>query len=661
MLMSGIFLAAAALFGVTDLRGTVVDAMGAPVAGARVFVEAGLAAPLQEAAAGPDGAFYFEELGTGGTGVFAYAPGHAFGGIHLDIAVEEQLAPVTIRLGKPDTIEGKVVGGKDTPVAGAMVTRIALLGPEKVGIPLGKLKDMGFEVPTSTADGRLEIPNLPAGASVALKVTHPGFAVEAMDDVTVGARNLKIQLYLGVLVEGTVVSRSDAAPMASVPVVLRNAQPPHDSTLTQSGLDGRFSVRLKPGVYLYQSAASTLQSSGWSKLVLDGEAGTAHVRVPVGGVGTIRGEVKDARTGQPIAGARVSLSTNGNRAAVERTGPTGIYQFTAGAGENVVRLELAQGFQPPATGSAVKLSLKEGETVELPGMWLAPLPSYRVQAVDDAMNGLPGVLVRVLQPSQLGVRASGADGWLDLNVGSLPEGGAIIGLAESRDGKAGALFRLEAKDAEGARVQLLPLATVSGQITNSRGKPVAGAVVGGAFPGAGQETEPVQLWKTVSDTEGRFTWRGVLAGVPQVIVARVGTGELAQSAPFNLAPGETKTMEPLAVEGTARGESALGTPFAWEKLTLACGTAIAAGKPAIVVMADPAEALAVAEALANFLATVGGQATGAVVVARRPECPGTGAPIYLGKAPGTARTLVLDASGAVTLETFGLPPAFALE
>lgn len=654
-LVAGVFL------GVTDLSGTVVDAAGQPVPGARVFVEAGLAAPLQEATAGADGGFHFEELGIGDTGVFAYAPGHAFGGTHLDIAVEETLAPMTIRLGEADAVDVRVVGGKDTAIQGAHVTRVGLLGADKVGIPLSKLKEFGIEVPISGADGRVSIPNLPRGGNVALKITHPQFAVEGVPSVAVGEQNVKVQLYVGVLLEGDVVARGDGAPIANVPVIIRNAQPPHDTTLTNSDARGKFSVRLKPGVYLYQSAAAQLVSSGWTKLVLEGENPMARARVAVGGIGTIRGEVRDAKTSQPIPGARISLTTNGNRAAVERTGPTGVFLFSAGVGENVVRLEVAQGYLPPTGGSSVKLSVKEGETTELPGMWLAPLPRYKLQVVDDAMAGVPGALVHLLQPEQFGIKTSAADGWLDLNIGSLPEGGAIIGVVESPDGARGALFRLEEKDAGGAKVQLFPLASVSGTITNTRGKPLAGVVVGGAFPGAEKDAEPVLLWKTISGPDGAFRWPGVMAGVPQIVVARLGSGKVAQSAPFNLAPEENKTLGALEVEGSSREESLLGKTVTLSDLDHTCGPAMTPGTRTVVLYTT-ADAVAMStEGLAEMLRVAGREGVrGCVVSATRPACSNPSVPILMGKTDSAARTLVLDASGVVTLETFGLPPLFAL-
>lgn len=646
--------------GVSTLTGTVVDAAGAPIPNAQVFVEPGLAAPVQQTTAGADGAFRFEDLGTGDTGVFAYAPGHAFGGHHLNIAVEDNPPPLTIRLGEEDQITGRVIGGKDTAIEGAIVTRVAILGADKVAIPLSKLKDYGIPAPSSGKDGSFTVPNLPKGGSVALKFASAQFAAEALDNVAVGEKNLKVQLYLGVLVEGDVVAR-DGKPVANAPVFLRNAQPPHDTTISASDTRGRFSVRLKPGVYLYQGGGATIQSSGWTKLTLTGEQATTNLRVAVAGTGTIRGQVKDAKTSQPIAGARVALTTNGNRAAVDRTGPTGIYQFTAGAGENVVRLELAQGYQPPAGGSAVKLSLQEGQTVELPGMWLAPIPGYKVQVVDDAMNGVPGAVVRLLQPSQFGLYATGPDGWLELNVGSLPEGGAVIGLAESLDGTKGALFRLTTRDAAGAKVQLLPLARAEGQVNAGRGKALPGAIVSAAFPGTEKDAEPVLLWKTLSNASGAYSWPGVLAGVPQLVIARAVNDKSTASEPFNLAPQETKRLAALEISGARAADSALGKAIDLAALSHACGPALADAAKTVAVFCSADEAAMTAEALDQMLkrlATPGVQAC--VVAASPPDFANAPVPVLVGKAPSAATTFVLDAAHTVTLETFGLPPIFAL-
>jgi hypothetical protein len=64
------------------------------------------------------------------------------------------------------------------------------------------------------------------------------------------------------------------------------------------------------------------------------------------------------------------------------------------------------------------------------------------------------------------------------------------------------------------------------------------------------------LWRTLSDEDGRFSWRGVIPGVPQNCTARVGEGAGA-SALFNLEPGQAKDIGEIKLDASD-AESMLG-------------------------------------------------------------------------------------------------------
>jgi hypothetical protein len=71
----------------------------------------------------------------GVVGLVAHAEGYAFGGRTVTVAVAEARANTDIVLRRPVALGGKVVDPKGDPIAGARITRVVLLGTEKVGCP----------------------------------------------------------------------------------------------------------------------------------------------------------------------------------------------------------------------------------------------------------------------------------------------------------------------------------------------------------------------------------------------------------------------------------------------------------------------------------------------------------------------------------------------
>lgn len=652
------------LLGMTTITGQVTGQEERPVPAARVFAEPGIGGTLLETQASPEGRFTFKEVAPGEVGIFAIAPGFGFGGKHLNLAAGDEQVEVSIALYPAERISGRVSNSKGQPVAGARVTRIALLGPDKVGIPLAKLRSLGYPEPVTDDQGRFAIENLPAGETVALKVGHPDYAQEAVSNVATGARDVRITLYPGVLVFGEVVSRDGGLPVARTGVVIRNAQPPHDTAVAETDAAGSFVLRLKPGVYLYQAASVNYRSPGWERLTIPADVPDVRSRLVVAGTGYLRGVVKDAVSGAPIEGARLSILSSGMTAALIRTGPSGQFRVAVAEGENVVRLESAAGYYPPAAGTA-RASVKSGEEVELPGMWLKPLPKFRLQVVgENGQQPVAGAVVTLLRPAQFGWRVTDGGGWVEIAVGNLPPGRALVGRVEHPTKSLGALFALSLQDAQGARVQLMPWASVQGRVISDRDKGLEGALIGGVFPGEGTE-DALLLWQCVAGKDGAFVWDTVAPGLPQCCVARTGEDTVGESVPFNPQPGASCALGNVVIPNGVASESLLGKPLRWYDNRLICGNLTdkksLKSAPAWLVYCSDEEAPMVIEGLTVARAAVRlPDLTVAVVVDGTYACANAGLPILSGKAPAAATTYLLGAGGKVVLETFGMPPLRAL-
>ena len=654
-----VFTVSAVLAEAAGLSGHVLDPAGKPAGGARVFMEPGLAGALIETRATEDGVFRFEHAPLGGVGVFAIAEGCAFGGQHLDVAVGDPPPDITIRLAPADSVGGRICDPRGNPVPGARITRVGLLGATKVGIPLSKLAAVGFEEPVSSEDGRFTVSRLPQGDRVSLKISHPLYAQEALDEVPVGSQELRVDLSPGVLVRGVVRSRDQGLPVLSAEILVRSGSPPYDTAVTTTDASGEFALRLKPGLYLYQTASAAYRSLGWQKLAVTGGGVEQQVSLVVVGVGRVGGKVCDAQSGAPIPGARVLVEAEGNAVGIVRTGQAGEFELATSEGENVVRLEGVPGYRP-AELPGQRVQVVQGKRTDVPTFWLAPIPAYAVQVVDGAMQPVPGAVVQVLRPAQFGWHVADTNGYVAVRVGALPPDGMIVGLAEHPAEPLGALFALRPQDSSGAKVQLLPFGTVTGTVVTAKGRAVSGTVVGAVFAENLIE-DPLWLWRTVANKEGEFAWPAVVPHVAQRCVATDGHGASGESAPFDLEPAVSKDLGNVVVQEGADGDSAWGRPLKWYDCPLVSGVLPDGqerkNKLAWVVYCGPEEAAMVIEglAVARDILKVENLLFAVVVRGRYAGGPAPMA-VLSGKAPSAATTYLVDGHGKVVLETFGMPP-----
>lgn len=657
-----VFVMGSVLSGTGTVSGRVLNVEGSVVPAAQVWLEPSIGSALLSTRSEQDGTFRFAGLSPGLVGVFAVAEGCAFGGASVNVPAGEDVADVTIRLGAPDSIEGKVVDFRGKAVEGAHITRVAVLGETKVGIPLGKMESEGIEEPVTGKDGKFVISRLPKGARVALKVTHSDFAQEGVADVAVGAANVRVSLFPGVVVQGRVYAEDGQTPVANVVVVIKNARPPYDTSLALTDSSGAFVVRLKPGDYMYQAAASLQSSPGWRELLVSADQPEQRVALYVVGIGGIRGEVRDAVTGKPIAGAKLILYANGNRADVMRTGSAGVFEATTTEGQNEIALESVPGYMP-SDGRSLKVNVVEGEVSVLPTFWVAPIPACTVQIVDADMRPVPGTIVTVLRPAQLGWRVTDDEGKVELRFASLPAEGSVVAMAEHLTKPLGALFRVTPGADGPAVAQLVGLATVRGTVATAKGNALEGAVVGAFFADEATD-EGIPYWRTISRQGGVFEWQSALPA-PQVCVATGGAQTTGKSASFLPSADGVADVGAVVVANGLKTASLYGKTLRWRKGAQCCGPPLDAttlsSTPAVIIYCDPAAAATVIESTTEARRLLTGTVLFAVVVDGVPACANTDIPVFSGKAPGPATTYVVAADGTVALETFGLPPVRVLQ
>lgn len=640
------------------LTGRIVDNAGSPVSGARVFVEPGIESAVVEGRVEADGAYTVEGEYYGNIGVFAMAPGYGFSGVHLSGVDTAGPDEMKIVLNRAAVISGRVVNEKGAPVVNARLVSMAIVHPVKVGIPFFKLTGFGINPSATNEDGRFTLEGVSSDARVALKFEHASYAQEAVADVTAGTQDLKVTMYHGVTLKGRVTIRGTDTPVSGAIVTVRNAQPPHDTAFSGTDGAGVFRTMLKPGVYMVQAHGAGRISPGMQRVELHGELPEQQVFLSLSETGVIVGSIQDAKTGAPVVGARVLLESSGQAAGAVRTGRDGKFRLEAPEGINTLHFEAVDGYLPPDT-RAMQVTVPARNTLELPGLWLAPVPDYTLRVVEsDGETPVPGAFVSLLWPNQFGWQRGDGAGRLAIRFRSLPDDNRIIGMAEHPEKETGALFALDRAHAGDAVVALLPLASVSGRVVNEKGEALAGITVGGMYA---DDTSPeaLALWRCVTGADGRYSWPASPAGVPQRCVASSGKPGGDGGRDFNPAPGEHVDLGDMVLSGKANTAGVMDT---WKDMPFLCGPpAIINGSMGLAAFyCNAAEAPVYLDAVAamrNQLQPL--QVESVVVVSGFFDCDQDRVPVYRGQAEG-AVTRVFDRNGKLTLEAVGLPPVSAL-
>ena len=646
----------------SEISGRVIDASGRPIADARVFTEEGIDGPIQETRTDAQGQYRITDVAAGITGVFAIAPGHAWGGQSVTLAHNEVRGGVDLRLGAPDTLAGEVLSVDGRGIGGANIVGVLLQTATPVAVPLGKLAHFGFTVPTTDPQGRFSVPSLPRGELVALKITHPRYAQEGAMDLPVGGTTQRIGMTPGVLVTGIVYARGTQTPVGNMTIMVRKSTPPADTVVTRTNADGSFAVRLKPGAYDFLAAGGDMRSPSGRRMEVTGDTPSQKVELYVAGTGRIAGQVRNAETDQPVANARVQIDAYGVPSAIVRTGPTGEFDVSVATGENTLRFESAPGYAPPPN-PAYNINVTENETAKSPTFWVVPIPAYRVQAVDSAGNPVAGAAVRVLRPHQFGWRLTNNTGAADLTLASMPPDGIVVGTIE--DGARGGIFVIPRTAGTTAKVVLEPLGRVTGRVTNEKGKAIAGAMVDVLLADARLPERPT-VGRLTTDSKGDFSWPWATPGAPLQFAARAPMPNSAETTrgitpTVQITAGETARLQPLQLAGAGDASSVLGQSWKWGDYPALCGALPANVRgPALLVFTSGEEAPLIAESLAAVRAFAGPNLTTAVVTTETIPCAGIEGPVLEGIPPAPATTYLLDGAGRVVLETTGIPPAAAI-
>jgi len=648
------------------ISGHITTQSGQAIPGASVYVEQGLGGPISATQADTNGRYQFDNIAPGTGGIVAIAEGYAFGGATVTVASGSEIDDLDITLFPATTLQATVKNFKGDAVAGASLPRFVVFGETKYGVPLESLGPHGYVAPTSDASGRLTLNHVPQGSTIAIKVDHPGYAQEAVDDVDVSAGPVEVQLIEGVRLRGEVLTRADQIPVANAAIEFANASPPHDTAFARTGRDGTFELQLRPGVYSYRAEGPQYKSPAWERVRISGEEPSQWVRLLVSKSGRVEGDVRDAVSSEPIEGARIRLVMAGRTAGVFTTGPGGTFEIEAANGVMDLHLDAAPGYRPP-NRSGIRVEVDEGDTLRVPTFWLAPIPDYALTVVNAQGEPARDVALRLLRPQQIGWYTPDAEGVIRVKVNSLPEDGRVIGIVQHREREEGALFAL-AKGQTTGRVQLLPLGTFTGEVANGRGRDLEGAVVSFYFA-ENESADPILLYQCRATRDGTFTWSGAVPQVPIRCTAHtpLEDGDESPEPPSGesltaiVNPGGTKNVGTIVVPDGAKSDTLIGKNMSWRGQALICGAPPDDDGAAVVVYCKADEAPALNETLTKLHGFT--QALGvdmALIVEGLYACKDAPFPVMKGTAPGIATTYYVGSGGEVIDECMTMPTIDAI-
>ncbi|MGE3352593.1 MAG: sigma-70 family RNA polymerase sigma factor [Planctomycetota bacterium] len=304
------------------LRGRVVDADGAPVAGATVIRSDYFNHSSAHAVGvtADDGTFAIDVGDSNYVG--ARKHGHAPGDyVHLELnagdvgAVELQLR------GAGGGVRGRVCDAAGAPIEGAILE----LGPDS-GRVLGPGTD-GLHrvvapgpVVTTDADGRFTATGLAAGPNpVVARAADHGVFRGSVDVPPGGTAELAIELPAGATVRGRVVDER-GHPVAGA-TVSEGRYGELDSAWVRTDADGRFALdSLSPGSHQLQAAHQEIGTCAASFDLAAGEVREWTAALEAGP--TIRGHVVD-ETGRPLEGITVQVKSHDAMQPLWRTAVTG--------------------------------------------------------------------------------------------------------------------------------------------------------------------------------------------------------------------------------------------------------------------------------------------------------------------------------------------------
>jgi RNA polymerase sigma factor (sigma-70 family) len=367
------------LFPALDYFGTVVDANGAPIAGAKVKLadppagEQTLEKIVTEWTADKQGKFVFHAPDGS---VLEASRGNKRGWAILDrdVATTHNMV-ITIgdAQARDATIRGRAVDKSGSPLPDVLITAVPEDPPGKQAAP----RSIAFA--TTDAEGKFVLENLDRKA-YSLGAELDDYAQARVEHINGGSKDVAITLDEGEVIGGVVRDADDKPVPAYTLLVTKRQGVIREMVTTRSVIDprGKFEVRVAKGDYELLVSANGWAPSEPVKVA----SNTTDAKIKLGAGASLQGLVLDVDTGAPLEYARVALEGASGGASAqpansgtvtradgtfELTGiPPGPYTISVGAGEYNPRIEGGLVATEGGVLGPIKITLKKLVEGEMP-------------------------------------------------------------------------------------------------------------------------------------------------------------------------------------------------------------------------------------------------------------------------------------------------------
>ena len=546
-----------------SMSGRVLNLQGTPVHNATVRIElvdwpANALPPAEttrfEAQTDANGAIAFEALPLGEYSVMAFS-GNSIDVTHASLDRETPHTQEDLYLKPGVSIAGRVVNGRGTPVAGAV------LAPSYYA-PLGTINDAtvasAVRAVTDTS-GWFKFPLIwPGGWKFLTRA--PGYGNSESAQIEAGAQDALITLAGAARAVGHVRRGSDRAPMPGVEILLVSKVSPALTASAKSGDDGAFVIEsLAPGSYDVQLSAQYAAIEEGPKKINAAEAEEVPLELVLGGGATLSGRVFYKDSGEGVPDVDVSIWGRGVNRNIKTDATGGYFFSTLPDGEYSISLSEREGLlrASPSGASMVVSGVREYE-LDIPAVHAVPLSGV---VLDEA--GAPtgramvnGNATSPAYPYPEGVFAEvKEDGHFTLHL--RPDSHNIQLLASTKGAKSETL-QLDSVPSEGITNLVLQL-----------------KIKGSSTVKAKVDTHGLEELMTAQMLEAHLALEGEIVGVPSTALRLPPTGEatfenvfagkyrialqnrqdymtLCESAPFDVPEG--KTVSGIVVSCNSEGD-----------------------------------------------------------------------------------------------------------
>ena len=479
-----------------EIRGRVVDANGAALAGATVIDGH---QTLRSALTGSDGSFELVGATPNEYTLVGYSADAAAGESAPVDVVDRDVAGVVVAMARSATVSG----------------RVEPAGPATLHLMPEEPRAGTYTSGTADDDGAFAIPHVRPGAYRVTADGADGTRGELEIDVgSAGRSGLVVALDARGTIRGRIVDTA-GAPVAGRSVLADSGAVAHVPREATSGTNGAFVFTgLTAGEYDLVALAGGDDGSGSRATVVlaAGGEGSADLVVPAR-TGAIHGRVVDGND-RPVPGALVHVfNAWGNdltsSLVADDAGAFEIRDLPHGASVQL-------GASDPNSDAHATADAMSGETVTLR---LVPAGSLRGRVLLPTGAPVASYTLRCSGPDRRSAYRASGDGTFEL---ADLEPGAYTCTAESDGQSAKAAVTVAGPTT--LDIVLAPAASLAGTLVDTRGAPLLGSFV--FLPGE-------RFLYTTTDRAGHFAFDVVPDGSSELHVGSAG-----QLVPFTLAPGQ---------------------------------------------------------------------------------------------------------------------------